>query len=374
MILTERIFKLTGIYIHVPFCKRKCPYCDFYSVTYDEGMAEAYVCAVKRNLDRYRDSAVFVDTVYFGGGTPSLLSPEQIGDILSSVRKNFIVAPETEITMEANPSSVDFEKLCDYRSVGVNRISFGVQSACDSELSALGRLHDYEQAENAVMAAQRAGFFNISCDLMIGTPRQTAESLLESAKKIASLPVTHISAYMLKIEEGTMFDCDWVRQNIADEEQTCDMYERLIGTLEGLGFYQYEISNFSRKGCESRHNLKYWRGQDYLGFGPAAHSYFEGKRFFVPKDVYEYVSGDYQEEIIEEENPDKAEEYVLLSLRLKEGISFERYAELGGDASRIMKKAAVFDGSGLIRLSETGISLTPKGFLVSNGIIAELLY
>lgn len=365
---------MTGIYIHVPFCKRKCPYCSFYSVEYDEGLAEAYVLALKRNIEKYKGEAVFVDTVYFGGGTPSLLKPMQIFSILKSIRDSFVLSPDTEITMEANPSSVDFDKLCSYRNVGVNRISFGVQSACDSELMALGRLHDYELAENAVSNAKRAGFNNISCDLMIGTPRQTMESLLNSARTVCSLPVNHISAYMLKIEEGTMFDCDWVKSNVADEDTVCDMYENLIHVLKINGFYQYEISNFARPGFKSRHNTKYWLGESYLGFGPSAHSYFGGKRFFVPSDVYEFVSGDCQEEIISEENPDKVEEYIMLSLRLTEGISFLKITQLGGRADEIYRKAQIFKGSGLMDVTEEGIKLTPKGFLVSNSIIAQLLY
>lgn len=365
---------MTGIYIHVPFCKRKCPYCSFYSVEYDEGLADAFVLAVKRNIEKYKGEAIFADTVYFGGGTPSLLSPLQIRDILKSVRESFVLAPDTEITMEANPSSVDFEKLCGYRNVGVNRISFGVQSACDSELMALGRLHDFELAENAVTWAKKAGFDNISCDLMIGTPRQTVESLLTSARTLCDLPINHISAYMLKIEEGTMFDCDWVRDNVADEDEICNMYENLIHVLKINGFSQYEISNFSKSNCESRHNTKYWKGESYLGFGPSAHSYFERKRYFVPSDVYEFVSSDYQEEIVSEENPDKVEEYVMLGLRLTEGISFLKILELGGNPNPIYERAQIFKGSGLMDVNEEGLKLTPKGFLVSNSIISQLLF
>ena len=364
---------MNGIYIHIPFCKRKCPYCSFYSVEYDEALADAYVCALRRNIEKYKDEAIFADTVYFGGGTPSLLSPLQINEILTAVRQSFIMPDDVEITIEANPSSVDYEKLCGYKSVGVNRISFGIQSAHDGELLSLGRLHDYEMAQKAVFDARKAGFTNISCDLMIATPKQTMESLLDSARELCSLPITHISAYMLKIEQGTMFDCDWVRDNTPDEDTVGDMYENLIHVLKAQGFSQYEISNFSKFGYESRHNTKYWKGEGYIGFGPSAHSYFSDRRFFVPSDVYEYISSDFQEEITDEQNPDKAEEYVLLSLRLNEGISFLRYTELGGDASRLYEKAQVFRGSGLLELDEEKIRLTPKGFLVSNSIIAELL-
>lgn len=364
---------MTGIYIHVPFCKRKCPYCDFYSVEEDKGLMEAYICALKRNFNRYKKEAVICDTIYFGGGTPSLLEPFEIGEILASIKKNFVVTDNAEITIEANPSSLDFEKLKEYRRLGVNRISIGVQSANDSELSALGRLHDFEMAEQSVISAKEAGFDNISCDIMIGTPRQNTENLLDSIRIISKLPIKHISAYMLKIEEGTMFDCDWVKANVADEETVCEMYEKLVLVLEGNGFYQYELSNFSKPGFVSRHNLKYWTGEPYLGFGPGAHSYFNGKRFFVSRDVYEFISSDFQEEIIEDDDPDKAEEYLILSLRLKEGLSFLKYTQLGGDSQRVYNKAEIFEDAGYLVRTEEGISLTTKGFLVSNGIIAELL-
>ncbi|NLZ45446.1 MAG: radical SAM family heme chaperone HemW [Clostridiales bacterium] len=364
---------MTGIYIHVPFCMRKCPYCDFYSIVYEKDIADAYVSALKRNFGRYKKDTIIIDTIYFGGGTPSLLTSEQILDIISSLRMNFVFAADIEITMEANPSSVDLNKLCEYRNAGVNRISFGVQSACNSELSALGRLHDFEQAKEVVIKANEAGFNNISCDLMIGTPRQTLESLLDSARELARLPINHISAYMLKIEEGTLFDCDWVRSNVAEEDDVCDMYEKLIYTLETAGFKQYEISNFSKINKKSRHNLKYWIGEDYLGFGPAAHSFYKGVRFYVPKDIYEFISNDFQEEIIEEENPCLADEYVMLSLRLNDGINFLKHTQLGGDSENLYQRARVFDGSGLVELSTEGIKLTTKGFLVSNGIISELI-
>ena len=365
-------YKVTGIYIHFPFCKRKCPYCDFYSVEEDRGLIGAYVCALKRNFSRYKKQAVICDTIYFGGGTPSLLEPFEVGEIISALKKNFVVIDNAEITLEANPSSLDFEKLVAYRNFGVNRISIGVQSANNSELSALGRLHDFDTAAECVLNAKKAGFDNISCDLMIGTPRQNISDLLSSARKIIELPVNHISAYMLKIEEGTMFDCDWVRANVADDEEVCDMYEKLVMLLESNGFMQYEISNFAKDGFHSRHNLKYWTGEPYLGFGPAAHSYFERKRFFVLSDVYEFISNDIQEELIEDDAPDKAAEYLMLSLRLKEGMSFLRYTELGGDAQKVYEKAEIFEDAGYLVRSEERISLTTKGFLVSNGIISEL--
>lgn len=340
---------------------------------YDESLAEAYIYAVKRSMEKYAEEAVICDTIYFGGGTPSLLTAKQVSELIACVRKNFVIAPDTEITIEANPGSVDHEKLEALYNAGVNRISFGVQSACDSELSSLGRLHDYTQAENAVLMASQAGFDNISCDLMMGTPRQTMESLLDSARKIAALPISHISAYMLKIEKGTMFDCDWVRNKIPEEDTVCDMYENLIHVLKLEGFEQYEISNFAKRGFQSRHNLKYWQGESYLGFGPSAHSYYQGRRFYAPDDIYDYVSGDVQEDILEDEHPDKAEEYVMLSLRLTKGLSFIRYLELGGDPQKIYNKAQIFRGTGLLEISDEGIRLTPKGFLLSNSIIAELI-
>lgn len=363
---------MTGIYIHVPFCIKKCPYCAFYSVGYSQELKDKYVSALIRSILRYKDKSICADTVYFGGGTPSLLSAEDMKGILSAVRQSFVISHEAEITVEANPSSTDLSKLSAYRSMGINRISFGVQSSNDTELRLLGRLHDFAGAKSAVLAAKFAGFENISCDLMIGTPRQTVTSLLDSVRDISSLGVSHISSYMLKIEEGTPYDSDSIRQSAADDDCVSDMYLALCRELDRLGYARYEISNFSRPGYESKHNLKYWRLEDYIGFGPSAHSFYGGKRFYIKESVGDYISSDGQNEIIEDDAPDMLEEYVMLSLRLREGMSLKRLSSLGGDAQAVLASAERFVKAGFVRLENGAISLTDRGALVSNSLILEI--
>ncbi len=365
---------MTGLYIHVPFCLRKCPYCDFYSVVFSREAAENYTCAVVRNIERCRGKGISVDTVYFGGGTPSLLTPRQVGRILEAAHKSFSLE-QPEITMECNPSSSDYDKLCAYRSVGVNRLSFGVQSADDCQLRTLGRLHTFRQACGAVEDAVKAGFFNISCDIMLGLCNQTVDSLRDSVDKISSLPITHISAYMLKIEENTPYNCDEIKKAVADDEAVSDMYLETVGILEGKGFMQYEISNFAKPGFESRHNLKYWQGDGYIGIGPAAHSFFGGQRYMCPDDVSAFAANKWQSKLVTDEAPDKLEEYVMLGLRLTEGITLERLSLLGGTefAKKANQTANLLQRHGLCRLDGSRIFLTHRGFLLSNTIISRFL-
>lgn len=365
---------MTGIYIHIPFCIRKCPYCDFYSAPSDSETRQQYVDALCRNISYYKFGKIEVDSIYFGGGTPSLLTPEQLDRIITACDNNFkLIFPE--ITIEANPSSSDYSKLKDYRRAGANRISFGIQSAVDSELKFLRRLHNFDEAKYAVENAQGAGFDNISCDIMLGLAGQTMNSLDKTIDRITALPVNHISAYMLKIENGTPFDNDKTRNSIADDDTMCDMYLHTVDRLDEKGFEQYEISNFAKNKSYSRHNIKYWKCDEYIGFGAGAHSYYGGKRFYCEKNIEQYISQDKQSEQILEINPDKLEEYVMLGLRLKWGISLYEVTNLGGkDLSlRMLRKAEMFQKNGLCIIDKGQVSLTPKGFLVSNEIINELL-
>ena len=363
-----------GIYIHVPFCLKKCPYCDFYSVKYEPELCEKYVDALCRNIMKYKGQNLTADTVYFGGGTPSLLTAGHIEKILLTCNNAFAIK-NPEITIEANPCSVDLKELKDYKQAGVNRISFGVQSADNNQLKFLGRLHDFKKAETAVNNALNAGFQNISCDIMLGLAEQDLDSMCQTIEKITSFPVNHISAYMLKIEPSTPFDCDKIKQSVADEELQCDMYLKAVSLLEEKGFEQYEISNFAKDECYSKHNLKYWQGEDYLGFGPASHSFYNNKRFFVPKDIERFVNNAFQDEVVEEQSVDKLEEYIMLSLRLKWGINKDEIIKLGGNdfADKLIKKAQLYEKYGLCKVSEDNISLLPKGFLVSNSLIAEFV-
>lgn len=363
---------MTGLYIHVPFCIRKCPYCGFYSVKHEKTLADGYVEAVIRNIRSYKGKRIETDTVYFGGGTPSLLPPEDIKKILEAIKDSFILSDGSEITLEANPSSVTLDSLRGYRKAGVNRISFGVQSCDDGELKLLGRLHSVDTAQKAVMSAKSAGIENISVDLMIGTPNQTLGSLLRSADTAVSMDVNHISCYMLKIETGTPYDCEAIRQKLVSDDDVSDMYLALCKKLKEHGFKRYEISNFSKEGYESRHNCKYWRLEDYIGIGPSAHSYFNGERFYVPGDIEKFCRDELQTVIIEDSEPDILEEYIMLSLRLDEGMSLEKLSLLGGDAGAVKKRAEFYEPYGLVKQCGGRISLTDEGCLVSNGLILEM--
>ena len=356
----------------MPFCLKRCGYCDFCSSVMSESAVAEYTAAIVRNIAAYKGRNIAADTVYLGGGTPSLLSESQMSEILAAVDDSFILDADSEITCEANPCTVDLKKLRAYRSAGVNRISFGIQSCKDNELYRLGRLHNFRQAAEAVEAAQKADIENLSCDIMLGIPEQTLATLGVSIDQITALGITHVSAYMLKIEEGTPFDCDEIRAEVAGDDELADMYLYAVKRLSERGFAQYEISNFSREGFESRHNLKYWTGEPYIGFGPSAHSYFGGRRFFVPPNIKSFISSPLQIEESEDEAPNLAEEYVMLGLRLCKGISLDRLKSYGFNTEGFLREAKLLERNGLLRVFGDRIALTAEGFLVSNGIIARL--
>ncbi len=347
---------MIGLYIHVPFCRKKCPYCDFYSVGYREELAEQYADAVIRNL-RYYDEDY--DTVYFGGGTPILMA-RQIPRILAECR----IKRGAEITVECNPLEMDEETLKILYDCGVNRLSVGVQSAIARDLRVLGREHTFEQAKSAVITANRVGFLDISIDWIIGTPNQDHVSLAYTVKRFQELPITHLSMYLLKLEPNTVFG-KRPPEGLPDEDKTAELYLAAVGMIRSLGMEQYEISNFARGSMTSRHNLKYWRREEYLGIGAAAHSFYKGKRFAVARNLREFIESEHQLEIITDKHPNELEEKIMLGLRLCEGIPKELWER-------------VKDGLPLIppeyyRLENDRLSLTPKGFLVSNEIISTLL-
>lgn len=350
-----------GLYIHVPFCVRKCRYCDFYSVT-DLSLAEAYTKAVLRNIADISDE---FDTIYFGGGTPSLLTAEQISKILSAVK----IAPHAEISMECNPNSVTENYLKDIRSIGVNRLSFGVQSFCDTELKMLGRLHTAGEAISAINSAHAAGFENISADLMLAVSGQTKESLLRSLDVPGKLPLTHVSAYMLKVEEGTPLARDEkLLAELPDDDAAAEMYLLAAEKLESMGFEQYEISNFAKKAFECRHNLKYWHCGEYYGIGSAAHSFVDGERYCCPKSIADFIFSEVQEKVTLESGGSESEK-AMLSLRLtKEGIAENSLS----DTAR--KNAEILVQKGLMKKEKDSFKLTPEGCLVSNQIIIFLGY
>lgn len=340
----------SGLYFHIPFCKSKCPYCDFYSVKFDEASAQQYVQEICDEIKQYQ--GIF-DTVYFGGGTPSILPPELIGKILDCARAQFEISDDAEITVECNPSkdlSEDFKK---YASYGVNRISVGMQSAVDSERFALGRAAGRNEVERTINYARQSGIENISLDLMLGTPKQTIESLDYSFDFIKSVGVPHVSAYMLKIEEGTKFFQMRDRLVLPDDDTVGEMYLKTVETLASFGIEQYEISNFAIPGFESRHNTKYWTLTPYLGIGKSAHSFWGGKRFFYDRGWNKIDDGT---------GGDK-EEQIMLGLRLAKGI----------DKSLVDRDFAEFVKMGYVADLGERVALTPKGMLVSNTIINYII-
>lgn len=369
------IFSPAGLYIHIPFCISKCRYCDFYSLTDKAELVPEYTNRVISALEHYNERyARRYNSLYFGGGTPLLLGEEHLAKIIES--ESPLLEEDCEITAEGNPAaagSFDFLRL---KKAGVNRLSLGLQSSDQRELSALGRIHTAEEAAETVRLAQSAGIENISLDLMIGIPYQTEKSLLKSAGFCAALGVKHISAYMLKIEEGTPLASSPLRKECPDDEKTAGLYLALCGELERLGYKQYEISNFALPGCESRHNLKYWRGGEYLGIGPAAHSFMENRRFYFDRDISAFLKKPFELLEREEGSGGGWEEYAMLRLRLCEGLDT---AELSArfssaDSAGILRRARLYEPAGLLKIKGSKIAFTPKGFLLSNMLTAEILY
>lgn len=339
-----------GLYIHIPFCFSKCPYCDFYSTKYTPTAADAFAEKLGGQMQDYTGS---FDTVYFGGGTPSILEPQVLTGILQAVRDHFAIDPAAEITVECNPSKDLTRDMEQYAAAGINRVSIGMQSAVDRERFALGRRAGSGEVARTVAAAKAAGITNISLDVMLGTPKQTPDSLEKTFAFIARMQVTHISAYLLKIEPGTPFDRLQAKLALPEEDIVCQMYLQTVERLGQLGFAQYEISNFARPGYESRHNLKYWLLEPYLGLGPSAHSLWNGRRFYFDRDW-----------IWQDEGPGgDREEQILLGLRLNRGIPEDW----------LTRDPTPYVAGGFMRRANGRISLTPRGMLVSNTILAELL-
>lgn len=366
-----------GVYIHIPFCASKCPYCDFYSLRCGEKEKREYVNAVIDEINTSRRARRFLsgfnaDTLYLGGGTPSVLGGEELFKMISAAKNAYKIGDGCEITVECNPSSSIEELLPHFSAAGVNRISLGMQSAVEKERRALGRTSNKERIKSVVSLLKSAGITNISLDVMLGIPFQTEKSLEETLEFAASLDIKHISAYILKLEEGTFFYNNREKYDFPDDDAVAALYEKCCEFLKNAGFSHYEISNFAMSGFESRHNNKYWLLDDYLGIGPAAHSFVNGKRFFYGRSIKDFCDG--KEPFFDGTGGD-AEEYIMLRLRLKEGLKISRLKELYGEecAKAIIKKAPLFKKKGLANFDGESFSLSEKGFLVSNGIISELI-
>ena len=369
--------KPLGLYLHIPFCKSKCAYCDFYSLPHSEEKMDAYTAALIRHLEEVapRCAAHTADTVYFGGGTPSYLGEKRLIKLLKTVKKRYRVAAGAEITLEANPDSAgDWKALRALRRAGFNRVSLGVQAADDGLLRRIGRVHTWDQVLSSVAAARMAGFDNLSLDLIYGLPGQTMAAWQDTLRAAAALETQHISCYGLKVEPGTPLWQQRESADIPDDDAQADMYLWTVDYLEKQGYAQYEISNFARPGYESRHNLKYWTLGEYAGFGPGAHSDMGGVRFAYERDLDGYIAGELRLSEMEEIAPlDRDLEYIMLSLRTVQGIDSAYFQRQFRQKFQPMEELlAQYEVHGLAARTERGWRLTPRGFFVSNAIIVSL--
>ncbi|MBR5586460.1 MAG: radical SAM family heme chaperone HemW [Clostridia bacterium] len=353
---------MRGLYIHIPFCAQKCPYCDFNSYSGKLDIAESYVGRLIDEAKTYKNQQI--STVYIGGGTPSILSAELMKSLVTGIFENFEIAESAEITAEVNPGTVDENKLKVYRKIGINRLSVGVQSFDNEMLKILGRIHDSEQAKKVITTAFDVGFDNVSADLMFSYRGQTEESWISDIETAINLGIAHISCYGLKVEEGTPFHKNGM-ENL-DEDTDRKLQEITVKLLEKSGFLRYEISNFAKTGFESRHNLIYWHCGEYIGLGAGAHSYFEGKRFNNILSPEKYIGS---EKIRENEmlltEDDKITEKFIMGMRLAEGVD-EKYA---ADKEALEK----YISEGYIKRDGTRVSFTEKGFDVSNYILSDII-
>ena len=365
-----------GLYVHIPYCVRKCNYCDFCSLSNGrDGVPNTYVSALCAEISSYKSVArETLDTVYFGGGTPSLLSLEQMEKIFSVIRDTFDIAFDAELTFEANPGTLTAEKACAFKTIGFNRVSLGLQSIHKNEMKKLGRIHNYSDFLSSFRTLRDVGFDNINVDLMYGIPYQTLESFAETLRAVSKLGPEHISAYGLILEEGTPLFLERESLIIPTQDEECDMYELACKMLADCGYEHYEISNYAKPGKRSRHNLLYWNFKSYIGVGASAHSFFGGKRFCNTDDVGEYISSSGVLHHIEEET-DLPFEYAMLKLRLSDGLSFSEYKKMfkkdfiSGNEEKVSHLAK----EGLISFTDEGMSLTERGFYLSNSILIEIL-
>ena len=373
--------KTLGIYIHIPFCRSKCDYCDFYSLAGKEDRMEDYQKALTAHIRETAPLArgYVVDTIYIGGGTPSYYGEKRLRELLALLKKRFQIAKDAEITCEVNPDSADGKGLKKLRRAGVNRISLGMQSACRRELQAVHRPHTAEQTDEAVAAARKAGIKNLSLDLIYGLPGQNFDSWKTTVDHALALGPEHLSCYGLKVEEGTELACRVERgERLPDDDTQADLYLWTVDYLKQAGYEQYEISNFSKIGMASRHNLRYWYTKPYIGFGPGAHSDFGGRRYSFVRDLGGYIDGVLKGGTLLDGNDliperERSSEYLMLRLRTTRGIEeWEYRRKFLMDFEPIEHKLAEDEHYGWAEKAGGRWRLTPKGFLVSNQLIADL--
>lgn len=367
------------IYIHIPFCVKKCDYCDFLSAPSGLEVQTAYIQSLLREIDAVKEGkGRSVSSVFIGGGTPSVLDERFIGEILNKIKNKFPILDDAEITIEVNPGTADRRKFESYREYGINRLSIGLQSPDDRELEMLGRIHNYRQFLETYKTAREAGFDNINIDLMSAIPDQSYEGWSSNLRTVAELKPEHVSAYSLIIEEGTPFATR--KLNLPDEDTEYNMYEATAQILREYGFEQYEISNYAKKGMECRHNIGYWIRQDYLGFGLGASSLYGKERFTNTRDMKIYLADSRNPEKIREKEPiltreDEMAEFMFLGLRMTDGISKADFEQRFGCVIESVYGGVLrkYKSMGLLLEGDGRIFLSRKGIHVSNAVMAEFL-
>ena len=376
--------KKIGIYVHIPFCIKKCAYCDFVSFANKEKYIDEYINTLKKEIEDFKYKDYEVNTIYIGGGTPSYIKKEKIVEVLDTIKKEFKVDKDVEITIEVNPGTATKDKLDSYFENGINRLSIGLQSTNNKLLNEIGRIHKYKDFLKTYKLARKIGFKNINIDLMLGLPNQKLNTLTKSLKKVIKLNPEHISIYSLILEENTLMKklCDEGKLNMPSEDVERQMYWKTKKILENNGYIHYEISNFSKRGFESKHNFNCWNQEEYIGFGVAAHSYIQNNRFCNTNSISEYIDGinenNYEKikQILEIQNEDdKEKEYMLLGLRKLEGISIQRFKNKFGDNPIYIFRNQLdkLVNEKLIEIDLDNIRLTSKGLDLANIVWEEFV-
>lgn len=364
--------KPLSLYLHIPFCIKKCAYCSFYSTAVTNEMTELFVTALTEEIKKWGGRTDRpINTIYFGGGTPSVLSINQIKTITDCIFSCFNVKGTSEITFEINPEKADVEYLKALKQLKINRLSIGMQSSSDSTLKLLGRRHTSFDTANCINLARSVGFNNVSLDLMLCLPNSTPQALQKDLAFIKEFMPEHISAYMLSLEENTALYKKKDLYTFPNEDAQAEEYLYVCNALKEMGYNHYEISNFCKDGFQSRHNNVYWNCEEYIGIGPSAYSYFEGKRFHYENDLRGFIKG---ADTVYDEDGGGFYEYIMLKLRLSSGLSKREIEQTYNKtfSKKFLNKAEMLKDAGLVKYNGENLSLTENGMLISNSIITEL--
>ena len=374
--------KKLGIYIHIPFCVKKCNYCDFYSVKWDEISESKYIKSAINEIKSYSalSNKFVVDSIFIGGGTPSIVNPKNLENMINVIKSIFKVEENAEISMEANPNTLNKGNLNDYSSIGINRLSIGIQSLNDDILKRIGRIHNSKEALEAIEKAKQCGFANINADVMFNIPGQTIDDINNTISKLIKKDIKHISFYSLKLEKGTpMYTLEKNKEIfLPEEDEEREMYYAGRNIMEANNLFQYEISNFAAKGYECRHNLKYWSQEEYVGIGPSAHSFLKNKRFNNPSDLKEYIlsggNSNFQRNILEVMDDNQMIfEYIILRLRLTEGLKFADFEnKFSVNFKEVYAKQIEYLlKNNLIEIDDAAVRLTKRGMDISNYVFEQ---